>query len=250
MPKTHKELYPYQYIHRWVGRHVRIRNRPDIKPFTIRRVVPSLNGLVTPNRRHGFSNNAPTLIRNGIGTHGTMRKHAAIVETLPPIPKAYARDKSGRYFVPAELETWFCENQRYEITEFFEVYPWHIVLDHFGSEVKYFTRIGGEIAEVTLILSTGPYIGKVRLTGDFHYYGRGDALAYIDRRRVEHAGTNLEHITLDIYQGDRWAGQFERPIIYAQGSRDNLGTAELYAHTAGETASFAEFMAPLMEERT
>ena len=48
MKKTHKELYPYQYQHRWVGRHVRIRNRSDIAPFTIKRVVPSMFGDLVP----------------------------------------------------------------------------------------------------------------------------------------------------------------------------------------------------------
>lgn len=159
----------------------------------------------------------------------------AICEQLKPAAKVYARGRY-RYFVPEHKEAEFLsarEQGGEEITELFGIMPWHININQWGTSCRYFTILAGRTVEVELKIAKGPRFGALVLAGNYHYYGGSPSnpVSHIDGRRIEHGRRNLDHSTLNVTNREGcYLGEFARPIMYAQGSRDNLGEARLYAY--------------------
>jgi len=154
---------------------------------------------------------------------------AEIAGRLPPEPMAYAEDRSYKYWVASNVG----EDFKPDITTFFDIAPFYISMDGFGSKCHYFTTIDGTPCEVVIVIATGPHFGALSFTADYKRCVSGHVES-ISNKRVEHAGRNLRCTTLNLRDGDKWVGQFEQPVIYASGSHDYIGTCKLWAHMSSD----------------
>jgi hypothetical protein len=181
-----------------------------------------------------------------IGEHLTPEDCAVIVEKLPPVPLAYAKG-NYHYFVPADIEEQFITERESDsgigtIKEFFEIVPFWLKLDHFGSSIKYHAKVGDEYALISLNVSGGHRYQGAHIDGHVHHYGQHGPVSHITDRRVVLPRVN-------IYHGDTWAGEFAKPIVYAQGSRDNWGHALVYAHLSNRgPVTITDFIEALKTE--
>lgn len=187
----------------------------------------------------------------------TIEQAAEICKALPPIPKNYARGRY-HYLIPGiRTADFLLEKEEAkgmssdDITEYFEVAPWHVRVNHWGTEVKYFTLIGELVAEVSLKVARSSYWGAFRFSGTVKHWGQCGPVKSITGRRVTQDGRDMSFTTVDIQnEAGAYCGQFDRPIIYAQGTPDSLGDAKLWAHlSADNEMTVTDFMRALFERR-
>jgi hypothetical protein len=203
-----------------------------------------------------------TQVAFGYGDHHseepvTIERAVEICKALPPIGKNYARGRY-QYFVAAPATAAFLEEKENakgfsadEIREYFEVAPWHVRLNNWGTEVKYFTLIGGFIAEITLKVARGPRWGALSFSGHVKHWGQCGPVKSIEGRQVYHDRVPMSGTTVPITDPEgKYLGEFNPPTIYAQGSPDSLGDAKLWAHLGADgQMTVADFLRALYEPR-